>query len=253
MIGGTARVVGAPLCRWVRFAMFGALAALAAAPAAAWEIRTEAPEVDLEAFHRRFAIAAYAFPRHSAKPLGLVGFDFWADASYVPDFEDEPFAATVVGGDLTNGAIAVARAGVRKGLPGRIDLGLSYGRALETDLDLITAEVQWAIHEGGAVTPAIGIRLTGTESQGDESYHLRQYGAEALVSKGFAILTPFAGAGVVHSEGRFGRPLGGDFETEDTRGVVFGGLTLNLLIPKITVEVERGEDWQAAARVSVGF
>jgi hypothetical protein len=233
-------------------ALIAALGSLAA-PAAAWEIRSAAPEADLEAFHDRFAIAAYLFPRHPAKPLGVVGFDVWADASYVPDFEDEPFASTVVDGDLTNGAISVARAGVRKGLPGRLDLGVAYGRALETDLELLSAEVQWAIHEGGAVAPAIGVRVTGTESRGDETYRLRQYGAEALISKGFAMLTPFAGAGLVHSEGRFRQSVGGDFETDDTRGVVFGGLTLNLLIPKITVEVERGEDWQAAARVSVGF
>jgi hypothetical protein len=124
---------------------------------------------------------------------------------------------------------------------------------LETDLELLSAELQWAIHEGGAVAPAIGLRLTGTESRGDETYRLRQYGVEALISKGFAMLTPFAGAGLVHSEGRFQRALGGDFETDDTRGVVFGGAMLNLLIPKIAVEVERGDDWQAAARVSIGF
>ncbi len=234
-------------------ALLCAAALGAAAPAAAWEIQPGAPEGDLEAFHRRFAIAAYAFPRHAAKPLGVVGFDIWADASYVPDVENETFASTVIEGDLTGGAISVARAGGRKGLPGRFDLGVAYGRVLETDLELLTAELQWAIFEGGAVTPAVGVRVTGTESRGNESYRLRQYGAEALISKGFAILTPFAGAGVVHSQGRFERPLGGEFTTDDTRGVVFGGLTLNLLIPKITVEVEGGEHWQAAARVSVGF
>ena len=33
--------------------------------------------------------AAYPYARHSAKPLGVVGFDVWAEAAVAPDFEDE--------------------------------------------------------------------------------------------------------------------------------------------------------------------
>ena len=36
-------------------------------------------------------------------------------------------------------------------------------------------------------------------------------------------------------------------------GVVYGGVTLNLLLPKITVEIEKAEVVQGAVRVGIGF
>lgn len=236
-----------------RAALCFALCLAAALPAAAWQIDQSAPASDLEAFHRHFSTAVYHYPRHDAAPLGLVGFAVYADATYNPDFDGEPYAETVLDGDLTGGALSVARVGVRKGLPGGIDLGAAYGKVLEGGLELVSADLQWAILEGGAVTPALSLRATYTQTLDSDDYELTVYGAEVLVSKGFAVLTPYAGAGLVRGESRFDAAPGGPFEVSDTRGVLYAGLTLNLLLPKITVEVEQGEDLQAALRVSFGF
>lgn len=227
--------------------------ALTALPAAGWEIDQGAPVGDLEAFHRHFATAVYAFPRHGASPLGWVGFDLYADATYGPDFDSEPFAETVVDGDLPGGFLSVARVGARKGLPGKLDLGVAYGKVLDGGLELGSAELQWAALEGGAVTPALALRLTYTQTLDSGDYDFDQLGAEVLLSKGFAVLTPYAGAGVVRSESRFNAAPGGAFKVSDSRGVVYAGVTLNLLLPKITFEVEQGEDTQAALRVAFGF
>ena len=67
---------------------------------------------------------------------------------------------------------------------------------------------------------------------GSEVYDLDQYGAELLLSKGFTVLTPYVGAGVVHSEGSLDSSLGRTFEDSETRGVIYGGVTLNLLAPQ---------------------
>lgn len=227
--------------------------ALAAAPALAWEVSGDAPEGDFRAFHRRFSSAAYHYPRHGAAPLGLIGFEVYADAAVDRDFDDEPFADTVIDGDLTGGLLSVARIGARKGLPGGIDLGLAYGRALGSDLELVSADLQWAFVKGGPLTPAVSLRLTGTRTLDAGVYDLDQYGAEVFVSKGFTILTPYIGAGVVHSKGQLDSTLGGTFEESETRGVVYGGITLNLLLPKITVEVEKAEVVQGAVRIGIGF
>ncbi len=148
----------------------------------------------------------------------------------------------------------MARVGVRKGLPGGIDLGVSYGRALGGDVKLASAEIQYAILEGGLVKPALSIRVTGTRALDSDTYDLDQYGAEVLLSKGFAVLTPYVGAGLVRSEGTLDRgSLLSGFEEKETRTIFYGGVTLNLLLPKITVEIEKAEVLQGAVRVGIGF
>jgi opacity protein-like surface antigen len=240
------------------------LAALAAAPgASAWSVSPRASQADFEAFHSRFASSVYAYPRHGAAPLGLIGFDVWVELAADEGFADEPFFDGAVDGGLTGDLLLFGRVGARKGLPGGIDLGLSYGQALEGDLELVTAEIGWAIVDGGLVTPTLGLRLTGTRTVGSDAFELDQYGAELILSKGFAVLTPYVGGGVVYSEGRLDRLFDGGseggqeipptFETDDTRFVAYAGLTLNLLLPKITVEVARGEALTGAVRVAFGF
>ncbi len=237
---------------WSVVLLLLALCLLPAASAQAWEVRADAPEGDFRDFHRHFSAAAYHYPRHGASPLGLVGFNVYVDAAVDREFDDEPFAETVIDGDLNGDLLAVARVGARKGLPGGIDLGVSYARALGGDVDLISADLQWAMIEGGPATPALGLRLTGTRTVNAGAYELDQYGAEVLLSKGFAILTPYVGGGVVHSKGTLSSAAR-TFEDTHTRGIFYGGLTLNLLLPKITVEVEKAEVVQWSARISIGL
>lgn len=240
--------------RAARLALAFTAAVAAAAPAAAWEVDRTAPREDFEAFHRRFAGAAYPYPRHGAAPLGITGFRIYVEASADRELEDEPFAATTIDGDLPLDTLSIARVGVRKGLPGGVDLGASWGRAVDGDVELISGELSWAILDGGAVSPALALRLTGTRTVGDSAYDLDLYGAELELSKGFAILTPYAGAGYYHGEGTLDRgALGPSFTTDDGRGFLYAGVTLNLLLPKITFEVEQGESLQGAVNLAFGF
>ncbi len=224
-----------------------------AAPALAWEVSRDAPEPAFRDFHRRFSAAAYNYPRHGAAPLGLIGFEVYADAAVDQDFGDEPFAATALEGDPVGDVLAFARVGARKGLPGGIDLGLSYGQALGGDVKLISGEIQYAILKGGLVKPALSVRVTGTQTLDAGAYDLDQYGAEFLLSKGFTVLTPYVGAGVIRSQGRLESALGGRFEDTHTRSIIYGGVRINLLVPKITIEVEKAEVVQGAVRVGFGL
>ncbi len=227
--------------------------AFSALPALAADVRPDAPEADFRDFNRRFSMAAYDYPRHGAAPLGLIGFDVFADAAVDQNFGDEDFARTVLDDSLTGDALVVARVGARKGLPGGINIGVAYGRALETDVKLVSGDLQWAIIKGGTLTPALSLRLTGTRTLDAGAYSLDQYGAELLLSKGFTVVTPYIGAGIVHSKGSLDSSLGRTFEDTQTRATVYGGVTLSLLLPKITVEVEKADVVQGAVRIAFGL
>jgi hypothetical protein len=230
------------------------LSLLAAVPAAAsWEVNGGATDSDFRAFNRRFSSDAYFYPRHSAAPLGLLGFEAYVDATYDKSFDDQAFNDTAIHGDYTGGFLSIARAGVRKGLPGGVDLGVSYGRALGGDVKLISAEIQYAIAHGGLLAPALSVRVTGTRTIDRQAYGLDQYGAELLLSKGFPVVTPYVGVGLVHSRGTLDSPLGFSRKENDTRPVAFAGVTLSLLVPKIHIEVEKGEALQAAVRIGIGL
>ena len=230
------------------------LSLLAALPAAAsWEVNGNATSADFHAFSERFSSDAYFYPRHGAAPLGLVGFEAYADATYDRSFDDQSFNTTAVKGSYPGGFLSIARVGVRKGLPGGFDIGASYGEALGGDIKLVSAELQYAIANGGLVSPALSVRVTGTRTIDAQAYRLDQYGAEVLLSKGFVVLTPYVGAGIVRSKGTLDSPLGSSREETTTRPVIYAGVTLNLLVPKIHVEVEKGETLQAAVRVGIGF
>ncbi|HEV7786162.1 MAG TPA: hypothetical protein VGQ28_12540 [Thermoanaerobaculia bacterium] len=227
---------------------------LVAAPArASFSVSPRATRGDFEAFHRRFGSDAYFYPRHSAAPLGLIGFEVYADATYEDKFDDQSFNQTAVDGSYTGGFLSVARVGARKGLPGGVDVGLAYGKTLNGDVKLISAELQYAILHGGLLEPALSVRVTGTRTVNATAYELNQYGADVLLSKGFTVLTPYLGAGLIRSRGRLDRGLLGTFEDTETHAVAFAGVTLNLLLPKINFEVEKGEALQAAVRVGFGF
>src|SRR4051794_698165 len=79
----------------------------AALPALAADVRPDAPEADFRDFNRRFAMAAYYYPRHGAAPLGLIGFDVFADAAVDQSFGDESFARTVLDDSLAGDALIV--------------------------------------------------------------------------------------------------------------------------------------------------
>jgi hypothetical protein len=232
-----------------------ALAVALGGPAAwAWGPDPRAPREALVELHRHFSLAAHAYPRHGAAPLGVPGFELAVDVTYAPELDEQDFFPVAVAGEPDLDFVGLVRAGARVGLPLGIDVGVSVATVPDADgLDLAAAEVQWAFLEGGALSPALAVRLTGQQTLDPERWELEQYGVELVASKGFTVLTPYVGVGRLRSTSRFERAAGSPLEVETDQTLLFAGATLNLLLPKLTVEVARGETWQAAVRVGFGL
>lgn len=222
--------------------------ALGMAPGAshAWEVDGDATRMQLEAFHQSFGVASHLFPRHKAEPLGWTGFEVWVDTSFLPDY-----AEPAVTGSLPADGLAASRVGIRKGLPKGITVGVAAGRA--GDLDLLDGELEWAILRGAVTKPALAARLTVGRAEGADVYELSRWGAELMLSKGFGPLTPFVSVGVVRSEADFRPAAAAAFASRETQEVLAAGVTFSLLLPRVTVSVEQGEELQAAVRLSFGF
>ena len=86
---------------------------------------------------------------------------------------------------------------MHKGLPFGIDVGAFYLSGANTDLELIGAELKYALLKGGIAKPAIAVRATYSELSGIDQLDMETTGLELAISKGFAMLTPYAGVGKV--------------------------------------------------------
>ncbi|GFO53191.1 hypothetical protein GMSM_01980 [Geomonas sp. Red276] len=133
-----------------------------------------------------------------AEPLGLTGFDVGVEVSAIDiktggnNYWDRAF-----NGDAPS-YLFIPKIRARKGLPFGIDLGASYAYVPDSNIKLYGAELSKAILEGSAITPALGIRATYTKLAGVKDLDLQTAGIDASISKGFFILTPYAGVGAVY-------------------------------------------------------
>lgn len=132
-----------------------------------------------------------------AEATGLVGFGIGAVASYVPvdvkqdwrDVTNESFSGlTLIGLQAT------------KGLPFGLDVGAFYTAVPNTDLEILGGEVRFALLEGSTVSPALALRGSYVTVSGVDSYDLDSKAVDLSLSKGFTLITPYAGVGYVWGE-----------------------------------------------------
>jgi hypothetical protein len=133
-----------------------------------------------------------------AAPLGITGFDIGVESSFVKitsgnnNYWEKAFA------DEAPSMLAAPRIRIRKGLPGGIDIGAMYSTVPGSNIRLIGTEVSYAVLKGGVATPALGVRGTFTKLSGVDDLDFQTAGIDASISKGFVIMTPYAGAGMIY-------------------------------------------------------
>lgn len=170
-----------------------------------------------------------------AEPLGTLGFDVGVELT-TTDLDKDIFQLASAA-DWDYSFLPLAKLHAHKGLPFNFDVGAFYTSVPDTDIKVFGAEVRYALLAGSIATPAVAVRLSYSKMEGVDQLELDNKGIDVSVSKGFAILTPYAGVGRVYSTVK---PV--DIEVLKTvdleEAKVFAGININLGV-NLAFEVDR--------------
>jgi hypothetical protein len=132
-------------------------------------------------------------PQTPTEPLGVTGFDVGASITMSKIANKDAVARGVSGSVPSYLPVPTLRA--NKGLPFGFDVGLMYSKVPSTDISLWGGEARWAFLKGGITEPAVGVRATYTKLMGVDQLDMSTKGLDISASKGFLMLTPYAGIG----------------------------------------------------------
>jgi hypothetical protein len=194
--------------------------------------------------------AAFAYKGVTpATTLGVIGFDIGVE---VTDTRIENSSFFRQAGADASSHIVIPKLHVHKGLLGGFDVGAFVGGASEVNATLYGADLRYAIVEDGLVSPAVGLRLSGTKATGLGDLSIATVAFDATVSKRFTLVTPYAGAGIVRVQSKVrGAPLA---EERFNQGRFFAGVNLNLLAANFALEAEKmGDNTSLSAKVGFRF
>jgi hypothetical protein len=130
-----------------------------------------------------------------AEPLGLTGFDIGLEVTGTKLNHSDVWDKASSGSAPST--LPIPKLHVIKGLPFNFDVGAVYTKIPTTNISLLGGELRYAILEGGVASPAVAVRGTFTKLSGVDQLDFSTKGLELSVSKGFAMLTPYAGVGEV--------------------------------------------------------
>lgn len=128
------------------------------------------------------------------EPLGITGFDLGIEVS-ATSVKHSEFFKQATGSSIDT--LPAAKLHLHKGLPFNIDVGGFYSSVPDSNIRLVGAELRYAFIEGGVALPAVAVRGTYTKLSGVDQLDFSTRGLELGISKGFAMLTPYAGVGKV--------------------------------------------------------
>jgi hypothetical protein len=150
---------------------------------------------DFRAFSKDLGASLSYKPIAPGEPLGLLGIDIGLEVTATDLQADRVYRR--VTSDSADYLI-VPKLHVHKGLPLRLNVDAFYSTVPDSNIELFGGALGYSILEGGVATPALTVRATATKLSGVSGLDMDTRGIELTISKGFALLTPYAGVGRVH-------------------------------------------------------
>jgi hypothetical protein len=186
-----------------------------------------------------------------AEPLGITGFDIGLEISSTKMSNADDWQGAVSGGDSIDNLI-VPKLHVHKGLPFDIDLGVVYTSIPTTNIKLVGGELRYAFVSGNVAIPAFAVRGTFTRLSGVDDLSFSSKGLELSVSKGFAMLTPYAGLGRVWTTSDPGSALPLLTKVEVEQSKYYVGANINFGLMNLALEGDKTGD-SSTYSLKLGF
>ncbi len=185
-----------------------------------------------------------------AEPLGITGIDLGIEVSSTK-MNNSTLWADATG--TSRSTLPVPKLHVHKGLPLNIDVGAFYSSVPTTNIKLYGGELRYAIMEGGIALPAVAIRGSLSKLTGVDQLSLSTKGLDISISKGIAMVTPYAGVGKVWVDST---PNGVPPLTKESfsQNKLFAGANLNFGLTNIAVEYDKtGSAQTYSAKLGLRF
>jgi len=176
-------------------------------------------------------------PLIPAESMGLTGFDLGL-AVTATKLENRAVWQKAAAGASIPSTLPVPMLRAHKGLPFDIDVGVSLAAVPSTNIRMFGGELRWAVLSGSAVLPAVALRLSATSLSGVSQLGFSTTGFDVSISKGFALLTPYAGIGKVNVKSR-PDALSGKTDESFSQDKLFAGLNVNLGLTNLAFEIDR--------------
>lgn len=174
-----------------------------------------------------------------AETTGVSGFDI-SGAVTGTRLQSESLISKAAGGASVSSTIPVPSLRIHKGLPFGLSIGGMLAQSSATDLRLVGGELRWAFVPGDVILPAVALRGAMTKVTGVDQLDFETRSVDLSISKGFLMLTPYAGIGRVQVTST---PKGvpGLVEEKFWQTRTFIGLNVNLGI-NLAFEADRTGD-----------
>ena len=182
------------------------------------------------------------------EPLGITGFDVGISVSSTKLANADRYGAALD----NNTNLLLPSVSAQKGLPLGFDIGATYAAA--NGIKFVGGELRYALLEGGALVPAVGLRGSMTRLSGVDELGLSTRGLDLSVSKGFAFATPYAGIGRVWVNST-PRISGVALENETFwLSKYYLGIGLNMMLMNLNIEADRtGDATSYSAKLGIRF
>jgi len=183
-----------------------------------------------------------------AEPLGggltLIGFDVGVEVTATTPDKDEVWGKDVVDdGDIS--VLLLPKVHAHLGFPFGIDVGAVYATLPGSNLKYMGGEVRYSFVSGNTLVPAISLRGAFTTVSGIDELSFNTKSVELSISKGFLMLTPYAGVGQVWTTSDPSVEVSGTNildKEEFNKTKLFVGVNFNLGLLNIAVEGDKTGD-----------
>ena len=217
------------------------------------QLLTTMIQSEFENLSRELGLSLSYIPLAPAEPLGITGFDIGIEATMADISAGESYWQNAVADQSIPSTLIIPKIHAQKGLPFGIDAGIIYSTIPNTNVSLLGGELKWAFIKGAVAIPALALRGTYTKLLGVDDLDLYTYSADLSVSKGFGMLTPYAGIGQVWIESKEKVNLLNLEKVSLSETKFFLGVKLSLAIFNLVAEADFSDIPMYSLRANIGF